>query len=122
MTTANVTQNEVYVLSADGTHSLAATDSTYQWNDASWRRFTQDWASGTRTVLPPPSKGGAANVAYNMDDPYGNMKGLLRNPVSISDMSSAGGLQPFIQVAKTGGTSVPTINIRRITLRLRQMP
>jgi len=71
----------------------------------SLKRFTMDFASGIRTVSPPPSLGGKANVLFSIDDARNNLQPVARG--TTFDMSSyAGGLQLFAQIQKGAASSV----------------
>ncbi len=72
---------------------------------ASVKRFTIDFASGIRSVVPGPSTGGKANVLFSMDDDRGNLRQVAR--LTTFDMSNyTGGLQLFAQIQKGAASSV----------------
>lgn len=69
------------------------------------KRFTIDFASGIKTVVPPPSVGGKGNVLFAC----GNTQGLLRPVARLTrfDMSNySSGLQPYVILQKGLASSV----------------
>ena len=81
------------------------------------KRFCIDFASGLYTKSPPSaSLGGKGNVLFSMDDARGNLIPVARNV--LFDMSNyASGLQPYVQLAKTGGTTTPSFKLARVRIR-----
>lgn len=106
----------VVVETDDGTHD---TDdkATGQTLGTTIKRFCIDFAGGLNTKSPPSaSVGGKANVLFSMDDARGNLIGVARS--TLFDMSGySSGLQPFIQLQKTGGTTTPSFNLARVRIR-----
>lgn len=86
------------------------------------KRFTIDFASGIKTIVPPPSLGGKANVLFSIDDDRGNLQQVART--TRFDMSNySSGLQLFAQIQKGAASSViaesvtATLSIERIRVR-----
>lgn len=74
------------------------------------KRFTMDFASGVKTVVPPPSAGGKAHVLFSMDNDQGNLRPVART--TRFDMSNySAGLQLFAQIQKGSASSVVTADI-----------
>jgi hypothetical protein len=80
------------------------------------KRFVIDFASGVQTVAPPGlSKGGKAAVKFSADDSRGNLQVVAVN--QLFDMSGyAAGLQPYVQIQKTGGAGTPSFSLRRVRI------
>jgi len=81
------------------------------------KRFCIDFASGIQTVGPPGvSKGGKGCVLFSMDNAQGVLQPVCRNV--LFDMSSyAAGLQPYVQLQKTGGVTTPAFYLARVRIR-----
>ena len=82
------------------------------------KRFLIDFASGLKTVSPPStSLGGKGNVLFSMDDARGNLIPVARNVAFDMSNYSSGGLQPYVQLQKTGGTTTPAFYLARVRIR-----
>lgn len=69
------------------------------------KRFTIDFASGVKAVVPPPSVGGKANVLFSVDDDRSNLRQVAR--ATRFDMSNySSNLQLFAQIQKGAASSV----------------
>jgi len=69
------------------------------------KRFSIDFGSGVKTVVPPPNAGGKANVLFSMDDDNQNLRQVCRS--TRFDMSNySDGLQLFAQIQKGAASSV----------------
>ena len=69
------------------------------------KRFTIDFASGIKAVVPPPSVGGKGNVLFSADDDRVNLRQVAR--ATRFDMSNYNsGLQLFAQIQKGAASSV----------------
>jgi len=81
------------------------------------KRFCIDFASGLKSVSPPsPSLGGKGQVLFSMDDARGNLMPVCRS--LAFDMSNyAAGLQPYVQLQKTGGVTTPAFSLARVRIR-----
>jgi len=90
---------------------------------ATVKRFTIDFASGVRTVVPPPSAGGKGEVLFSC----GNTQNVLRPVARLTrfDMSNySSGLQPYAILQKGLASSViasveASLYIQRIRIRHR---
>jgi len=90
--------------------------------DTTVRRFTIDFASGVRSIVPGPSVGGKANVLFSMDDARQNLQQVARS--TTFDMSNyTAKLQLYAMIQKGAASSVvaadveATLSIERIRLR-----
>ena len=81
------------------------------------KRFCIDFSGGLLTKSPPSaSVGGKANVLFSMDDARNNLIGVARS--TLFDMSNySDGLQPYVQIQKTGGTTTPSFSLARVRIR-----
>ncbi|MFO8015254.1 MAG: hypothetical protein R6X20_18385 [Phycisphaerae bacterium] len=96
--------NNVVVETDDGVNNNDDV-ATGQVLSTSVKRFTIDFASGIKTVVPPPSVGGKANVLFSVDDARGNLQAVART--TRFDMSNySSGLQLFAQIQKGAASSV----------------
>jgi len=111
--------NQVYCESDDSVNDVDDKD-TGQTLVAAVKKFTLDFGSGIQSVSPPGvTKGGKANVQFLMSDPQGSLRRVCAN--TLFDLSNTAlGLQPFVQIAKTVGTTVPTFSVARIRITHRQ--
>lgn len=82
-----------------------------------WTRFVIDFASGTKTVEPGPSKGGKADVRF-----FAGASALRRVAENTSfDMSGySAGLQPIVQISKTSSADDVSITIAEICVTTKQ--
>ena len=96
--------NAVVVETDDGTNNNddVASGQTLK---TSVKRFTIDFASGVKAVVPPPSVGGKANVLFSADDDRFNLRQAAR--ATRFDMSNySSNLQLFAQIQKGAASSV----------------
>lgn len=113
--------NNVVVESDDGVNDNDDV-ATGQTLSTTVKRFTIDFASGLKTVLPPPSSGGKGSVLFSVDDANGNLRPVAR--ATRFDMSNySAGLQIFAQIQKGAASSViaadvtASLSIERIRIR-----
>lgn len=104
----------VYCESDDGTNDLDD-KSTGQTLSTTMKRFVIDFGGGVRSVSPPPSKGGKAAIQFYMDDSRGNLVRACQSTVFNME-NYTGGLQPYVQIQKTGGATTPSFSLRRVRI------
>jgi hypothetical protein len=82
---------------------------------ATTKRFVIDFATGITTQSPGASLGRKSNVLFYMGDARGNLQRVAAG--QRFDLSNyTGGLQPFVQLAKTGGVGTPAFSLRRVRI------
>jgi len=113
--------NNVLLETDDGTNDNDDV-SAGQTLGTSIKRFTIDFASGLKTVVPPPSVGGKSNVLFSADDSRGNLQQVARG--TRFDMGNySSGLQLFARIQKRSASSVVAagvadkLSIERIRVR-----
>lgn len=84
------------------------------------KRFTIDFASGLKTVIPPPSSGGKGAVQFSCASAQGVLVPVARN--TRFDLSNyTAGLQPFVMIRKgnagSAGAALGTLSVQRIRIR-----
>lgn len=111
--------NEVYCETDDAVNDVDDKD-TGQTLVAAVKKFAIDFGSGIQSVSPPGvTKGGKANVKFLMNDPQGSLRRVCENTL-FDTSNTALGLQPYVQLQKTAGTTVPTFSLWRCRITFKQ--
>jgi len=102
--------NALLVESDDGTNDNddVATGQTLV---NAWKRFRIEFAEGVFTASPPTlSVGGKGDVRFYVDDGRGRMRRVAAN-TRFNMENYAVGLQPIIQLQKTGSANIGTVGV-----------
>jgi hypothetical protein len=113
--------NDVLAETDDGVNDMSA--ATGQVIGTTCKRFSIDFASGIKTIVPGPSSGGKGAVLFNVDDIRNNLQAVARG-TRFNMENYASGLQLFAQIQKGEASSVvgsitDTLYIQRFELTIK---
>ena len=114
----NGANDDVIVRAQDGTNTLAETEiGVLQEITDPVRKYEINLADGIHSQSPPlAQEGGRARCGFYVSSDFGEARRINLGAARANISAYAGGVQPFVKLAKTGGAGVGTASIHAIEI------